>query len=95
MPWLRKPGHLLFVPKWLAITIGRWIFAWRALDEAELAHELAHVEQWRRYGVLFIPRYVRASWRARQRGGESYRDNVFEIEARTAADRVRAAGEPL
>ena len=38
VPWLRRPGHYLLLPHWLAITLGRWIFAWRELDEAELAH---------------------------------------------------------
>ena len=63
-PWLRPLGQRFLLPSWLAITIGRWIFAWRALDEAELAHELTHVAQWRSYGILYMPRYLRPSWRA-------------------------------
>jgi hypothetical protein len=86
LPFLRRPGSRLLLPDWLAITIGRWIFSWRPLDDAELAHELAHVRQWQRYGLLFIPRYLRASRRARRAGGDGYRDNRFEVEARAAAD---------
>ena len=38
-----------------------------------LAHERVHVEQWRRYGLAFIPLYLAA-------GREATR-NRFEIEA--------------
>ena len=85
-PWLRPVGQRL-MPGWLAITIGRHTFSWRSLTVAELAHEACHVAQWRRYGVLFIPRYVRASWRAWRTGGRPYRDNAFESAAREAAAR--------
>ena len=76
------------MPHWLAITIGRWVFAWRPLNEAELAHELTHVEQWQRFGLTYVPRYLRASWRARRAGGDSYRDNAFERAAQSAAEVV-------
>ena len=92
LPFLRRIGGRLIMPGWLAITIGRWIFAWRPLDEAELAHELAHVRQWRANGPRFIPRYVAESRRAAADGGDRYRDNRFEVEARAAADAVRKAG---
>lgn len=85
LPFLRRPGARLIMPNWLAITIGRWIFAWRPLDQAELAHELAHVRQWRANGLRFIPRYLGASRAARNSGGDGYRDNHFEIEAAAAA----------
>ncbi len=85
LPWLRQIGHRIILPNWLAITVGRWILAWRPLDAAELAHELAHVRQWRRFGLLFIPRYLRASRRASNGGGDRYRDNAFEREAEAAA----------
>lgn len=88
-PWLRPVGQRLLLPSWLAITVGRWIFAWRPLNDAELAHELAHVRQWQRYGLLFIPRYLRASWRAVRAGGDRYRDNAFERAAQAAAARAR------
>jgi hypothetical protein len=88
-PWLRVVGSRLIMPEWLAITIGRWIFAWRQLDEVELAHELAHVRQWGANGWMFIPRYLAESRRAAKGGGDRYRDNRFEVEARAAADAVR------
>jgi hypothetical protein len=39
LPWLRLLGPFL-IDNWLAITIGRTIFAWRALNDVELEHEL-------------------------------------------------------
>lgn len=82
---LRRPGRLL-LPNWLAITFGRDIWTWRELDERELRHELEHVRQWRRYGVTFAVRYLRASllsWRA---GSGWYRGNAFEVAARAAEE---------
>jgi len=90
LPWIRVIAQRLIMPNWLAITIGPLIFAWRALDSVELAHELAHVVQWRQHGPLYIPRYFRASRRAAQAGGNRYWDNEFEVEARAAEDKVRA-----
>jgi hypothetical protein len=89
LPWLRRIGQRFVLPNWLAITIWRWIFAWRPLDDAELAHELAHVRQWRRHGLLFIPRYLGASRQAARAGGDRYGDNAFEVEAEAAAEAVR------
>ena len=88
VPWLRLIGGLLF-PNWLAITIGRDIWAWRTLGPAELAHEVAHAAQWRRYGALFAVHYLLASFMAWRRGGRWYWDNPFEIAAREASDAVR------
>jgi len=84
VPASRRVGGL-FLPGWLAITVGRDILSWRDLTGPELAHELCHVRQWQRYGLRFIPRYLRASWRAWRGGGDPYRDNAFEIAARRAA----------
>ena len=83
-PWLRFLGRLM-LRDWLAITIGRTVFAWRTLSDEELEHELEHVRQWRRYGFLFPVAYLLASLRARRGGGLWYRDNKFEVQARTAA----------
>jgi hypothetical protein len=88
-PWLRAVGQRLLLPEWLAITLGRHIFTWRQMSPTELEHELEHVRQWRRYGLRFIPRYLRAGRRARRSGGDRYRDNPFEMAARRAAERVR------
>jgi hypothetical protein len=86
VPASRRVGGL-FLRGWLAITVGRDILSWRDLTGPELAHELCHVRQWQRYGLRFIPRYLRASWRAWRVGRDPYRDNAFEIAARRAADR--------
>jgi hypothetical protein len=86
-PWLRAPGALL-LRDWLAITLGRQIFAWRPMSPTELEHELAHVGQWERHGILFPLVYVLASLTARRRGGRWYHDNRFEVEAREAAKRL-------
>jgi hypothetical protein len=91
IPWLRRPGGRLLLPNWLAITIGSRIFCWRPLDEAELAHEVEHVRQWQRYGLRFIPRYVRASLRAWRGGDHRYYANTFEVAARAVEARVRAS----
>lgn len=87
LPWTRRPGSWL-LHDWLAITIGHLIFSWRPLSEAELAHELEHVRQWRLYGAMFPLRYWAESLRARRAGRRWYHDNRFEAEARTAAERV-------
>lgn len=89
-PWLRRLGHRFVLRDWLAITVGSHIFAWRRLDEAELAHELTHVRQWRANGLLRFPiRYLRASRDAARAGGDRYRENPFELEARAAEAAVR------
>jgi hypothetical protein len=85
LPFLRRIGARFFLRDWLAITIWRWIFCWRPLDSAELAHELCHVRQWRANGLRFIPRYLAASRSAKAAGGDGYRDNRFEVEAQAAA----------
>jgi hypothetical protein len=88
VPWLRRVGGLV-LPNWLAITIGRDVFAWRPLTDRELRHELTHVAQWKRYGWTLAPRYALASWRAWRAGEGWYRGNRFEVEARAAADSVQ------
>jgi len=89
VPLLRVIGGRVLLTNWLAITIGRDIWCWRRLDQIELAHELAHVRQWQRFGVLFVIRYALASWRAARLGGHWYEDNAFEVDARQAARAVR------
>jgi hypothetical protein len=89
IPLLRRPAHHLILPNWLAITLGHLIFSWRPLNDVELAHELAHVLQWQRYGVRYPILYFRASRRAQAAGLDRYRDNVFEIEARAAEEAVK------
>lgn len=94
IPWLKRPMQRFVLPNWTAITIGSRIFSWRALDRIELAHELAHVKQWKRYGLGFIVRYFLESRRASRSGGDRYWDNMFEKEAIAAgeAERKRESG---
>jgi hypothetical protein len=82
-PWLRRLGKVL-LPNWLAITIGRDIFAWRELQPVELRHELQHIRQWQRYGAAFALRYLAASIGSLLSGSGWYRGNRFEVEARRA-----------
>lgn len=89
LPFLKPIGQRFILPTWLAITIGRWIFSWRPLDDAELAHELVHVRQWRENGPLYIWRYMSESSRAKKSGGDRYRDNRFEKEAYAAENAIR------
>ena len=85
VPALRRVGRVL-LRDWLAITIGRHILAWRALEPPELRHELQHVRQWTRYGPAFPVRYLAASLSSLLSGGGWYRGNRFEVEARQAED---------
>jgi hypothetical protein len=89
VPWLRRPGRLL-LPNWLAITIGRDIFAWRDLSAGELRHELVHVAQWRRHGPGFAVIYVAASLSSLLAGRGWYGGNRYEVEARRAEADERA-----
>jgi hypothetical protein len=95
LPWLRPIGGRLLLPNWLAITLGSHIFSWRNLDPVELAHELEHVRQWQRYGVLFAARYLRASFRSWLAGSGWYGGNKFEVAARRAAASQRAVGSAI
>lgn len=78
-----------------AITIGPLISVRRraADDERLLRHELVHVEQWRRYGIVgFLARYIGAYLQWRLRGHahwDAYRHIPLEIEAEW---RARASG---
>lgn len=85
-PWTRVLGKGL-LRNWLAISLGRHVIAWRALSEAELAHELEHVRQWQEHGWAYPLAYLAASVRARRAGKHWYGDNRFEIAARDAAQR--------
>ena len=65
-----------------AITLGHVIIA-RDVATAERlrAHEHTHVRQYERWGVIFPFAYLAASAIAVLKGGDAYRDNVFEREA--------------
>jgi len=68
-----------------AITLGHVVLGRdvRALDETR-EHERVHVQQYERWGPLFVPAYLAASVWAVMRGGHFYFDNVFEREAMAA-----------
>ncbi len=76
-----------------AITFGHVVLGdcERSLD-ATRAHEREHVRQYERWGILFFPAYLIAGLWAWLKGGNPYRDNVFEIAARKAevTDRLNA-----
>jgi hypothetical protein len=93
-----RDGYWLLVgwaaPGAAATTIGSVIMVrpqWEH-DEHLLRHELVHVEQWRRYGVVgFLARYLTPYVRARLRGyphWAAYRRIPFEIEAEWTARRT-------
>jgi hypothetical protein len=83
----------IVVVRWLtpgvaAMTVGRFVLVRRGHERSVglLAHELVHVEQWRRLGaVRFLSQYLRAyvaGWRAGLRHWDAYRAIPFEHEAR-------------
>lgn len=66
-----------------AMTLGHSVLGLneRSLDACR-THELVHVRQYERWGLLFVPAYLLCSlvlWMARR---DCYLDNPFEIEAR-------------
>ena len=77
-----------------AITLGHVVLGCDAVRlESTRVHERVHVEQYERWGPLFLPAYMGASFAAYIRGGDYYFDNRFEREARDveAAVRLNAA----
>jgi len=73
-----------------AITLGHVVVG-VSLDAltATRAHERAHVRQFERWGALMLVLYPLAGLIAWLRGGNPYRDNVFEREARAAENATR------
>ena len=89
---------LLLTPGIQGMTLGRLILVLRDNERSGrrrlLAHELVHVEQYARLGILpFLWRYVREYalnlWRLRCHR-RSYEAISFEAEARAATDRWAA-----
>ena len=74
-----------------AITLGHVVVGASLADlEVTRAHERAHVRQFEKWGVLLLVLYPLAGLLAWLRGGNAYRDNVFECEARAAESVARA-----
>lgn len=69
-----------------AITFGHVVLCCDRIDARLMAHELAHVRQWERWGPVLLIAYPLASLTARLRGGHAHRDNPFEIAARAEAE---------
>jgi hypothetical protein len=78
----------VLTPGVLAMTLGRWILVRRGHEgnAGLIGHELVHVEQWRRRGIVgFLRGYLGAYLRARRAGlghWDAYRAIPFEAEAR-------------
>lgn len=98
--FLTKEGHIRvlvvrrMVPsRAIAQTWGRTVLvlsSWyrrASYDELTetMAHELVHVDQWRKVGMAFLLLYPLASLAALVRGKHPYWDNKYEKEARALA----------
>lgn len=94
--WLRR---VALVPNAAAITIGHVVLA-RDRDALEFtrAHERAHVRQYERWGLAFVPAYLVAGAWALASGAGAYRGNYFERDARRQAvlekDDAAGSGSP-
>lgn len=66
----------------VAMTLGHTILA-RSRRDLELArrHELVHVGQYERWGLIFPPAYLLCSLALWLKGRDAYRDNPFERQA--------------
>jgi len=82
--WLLRRGFPFSGPV-AAITLGHVVVgASRDALTATRIHERVHVRQFERWGVLLLVAYPLAGLYAGLRGGNPYRDNVFERQARAA-----------
>jgi hypothetical protein len=99
---VRRGSHVLVIggpvpPGSDAITIGRAVFIREesAGNEYLLRHELVHVRQWRRHGVVgFLVRYLGpyGLWRVGRKSHRgAYLRIPFEVEADWVARRTLAA----
>jgi hypothetical protein len=65
-----------------AMTLGHSVIARTKHDLIRTrAHEFVHVQQYERWGPLFVPAYFASAWWAWCRGKHPYWDNPFEREA--------------
>lgn len=75
--WPRRLGW-----RYRAVTLGHVVLSVDELSERVIEHEKVHVRQFERWGPLFLLMYPLASLGAWLRGGDAYRDNLFEVQAR-------------
>jgi hypothetical protein len=72
-----------------ALTLGHAILA---VSESAFyntwEHEYAHVRQYERWGILFVPAYLASGWWQWLHGRDAYWDNGFEVEARSASEQA-------
>lgn len=69
------------IPTWAAAQAGPFFVLYtKKLYLTTLAHELVHIDQWRRYLYVFFPFAYLFAW---ARGGFKYRNISFEKEAFT------------
>ncbi|MCE2800622.1 MAG: hypothetical protein LW724_13875 [Planctomycetaceae bacterium] len=72
-----------------AMTFGHSILAKdRDTFYSTWDHERVHVDQYQRWGLLFVPMYLGAGLWLKIRGKDPYWDNPFEIEARRLGDGI-------
>lgn len=82
--WVLRRGFPFSGPV-AAITLGHVVVGVSLADLAlTRAHERAHVRQFERWGTLMLVLYPLAGLFVWARGGNPYRDNPFEREARAA-----------
>lgn len=79
--WPRRLGW-----RYSAITLGHVVLSLGDISDEMMRHELVHVRQYERWGVFLLPAYLIASVAAMSRGGHYYRDNRFEVAARSPED---------
>ncbi|MFP5419373.1 MAG: hypothetical protein ACLGHA_09480 [Gammaproteobacteria bacterium] len=76
-----------------ALTLGHAVIGVSAASLARTrAHERVHVRQFERWGILMLALYPLAGCLAWIRGGDPYRDNWFEREARAGASALQPQG---
>ncbi|MBS0328817.1 hypothetical protein [Thiobacillus sp.] len=82
--WVLRRGFPFSGPV-VAITLGHVVLGVSSsVLAATRMHERAHVRQFERWGVFLLMLYPLAGLLAWLRGGNPYRDNLFEREARMA-----------
>jgi hypothetical protein len=88
-------GRLANSLRFRAITFGHVVVAVTARELRNMReHELVHVRQYEHWGLAFLVAYpVSGVWQL-FRGRGAYRDNFFEVQARSiSAEQRRSGGE--